>query len=131
MFSLAARTVVDLLSMHRTTKVLIEANQLSEAPLAEITPVPRSIPSSAGRQSRGITVAVPANLLVGEYMTRIDLATVLVDFLAVDAGWAGAGLKMEANSSEVGEHIGAPRTFGVLSSVLGRLEMLFARTSAR
>lgn len=123
--------MVDLLSMHRTTEVLIEANQLSEAPLAEITPVPRSIPSSAGRQSRGITVAVPANLLVGEDVTGIDLAAVLVDLLAVDARWTGAGFEMEADSSEVGEHVGAPRTFGVLSNVLGRLEMLFARMLTR
>lgn len=111
--------------------MLVEAYQLSEAPLAEITPVPRSIPSSAGCQIGGSTVAVPANLLVGEDVTGIDLATVLVDFLAVDAGRAGAGLKMEADSSEVGEHVGAPRTFGVLSSMYGRLEMLYARTSAR
>ncbi len=129
--STTSRTMVDFLSMHRTTEVLVEAVQLSKAPLAEITPVPGSIPSSAGRQSGGRAVAVPADLLVGEDVVRIDLAAVLVNLLAVDAGWAGARFEMEAYSSEVGEHVGAPRAFGVLSSVDGRLEMLFARTSAR
>lgn len=117
--------------MHRTTEVLVEASQLSEAPLAEITPVPRSIPSSAGRQRGGRAVAVPADPLVGEDMIGIHLAAILVNLLAVDAGWAGAGFEMEAYSSEVGEHVGAPRAFGVLASVDGRLEMLFTTISAR
>jgi len=109
--------MINFLSMHRTTEMLIEAIQLSEAPLAEITPVPSSIPSSAGRQSGGGAVAVPADLLVGEDVVGIDLAAVLVNLLAVDAGRTGAGFEMEAYSGEVGEHIGAPRALGVLSSV--------------
>lgn len=99
--------------------MLVETIQLGEPLLAEVAAVPRSIPSSAGRQSGGGTVAVPADLLVGEDMIGIDLTTVLVNLLTVDAGWAGAGFEMEADSSEVGEHFGAPRAFGVLASMDG------------
>lgn len=125
-----ARTMVDLLSMHRTTEVLVEASQLSEAPLAEITSVPGSIPSSASRQGCFGRVTVPADLFVGKEVVWIDLATVLVNLLAIDAGWAGAGLEVEADTGEVGEHVGAPRAFGILSSVDGGLEMLCAKTLA-
>lgn len=74
--------------------MLVEASQLSEAPLAEIAAVPRSIPSSAGRQSSSGTVTVPADLLVRENMIGVDLTTVLVNLLPIDTRWASARLEM-------------------------------------
>ena len=82
--------MIDFLPMRRTTEVLIQGVQGAKALLTEITTIARPVPGSAGGQLRGIgLLTVPLNLLVGEYMTGIHFAAVLIDFLAIDARCAG------------------------------------------
>lgn len=60
---------------------------------------------------------VPADLLVGEDMIWIDVPTILVDLLAVDAGCAGTGFEVETDAREVGEFVGTPWALDVLPGV--------------
>ena len=77
--------------MDRTTEVGIQASETTEALLTKRTTIRRSIPGcTSGHTCRLVLVGIPTNLLVGEYMIRIDFAAVLVDLLTVDAGCAGA-----------------------------------------
>lgn len=86
-FPPTARTMIDLLSMDRTSKMIIQIKQLPKTTLAQIASIPRSVPSGAGCiiSRRCCIVVVPANLLVGEDMIGVDLAAVLIDFGSVDA----------------------------------------------
>ncbi|KAL8719456.1 MAG: hypothetical protein Q9225_003545 [Loekoesia sp. 1 TL-2023] len=127
-FPLTARTMIDLLTMDRTTEVLVQSPQVREATLTEVASIPTAIPRRFGGQGgRARIIIIPADLLVGEDVVGVDLSTVLIDLLAVDAGGAGTGFEVEADTGEVGEHVGAPGTFDVLSCVDRRLEMLVAR----
>ena len=67
----------------------------------------------------GVLVVVPANTLVSEDVIRVDLAAVLSDFGAVDAGGAAAGFEMQTDAGKVGELVGAPGTFDVFADVHG------------
>lgn len=79
-------TMIHLLAMHRTTKVLVEPRQLRKPPLAWVAAVPGSIPRGASRQIGSRAIVVPAYFLVGGNVIGIDLSTILVNLLAVDAG---------------------------------------------
>ena len=68
---------------------------------------------------------MPADKLGGESVARIDLSTVLIDFLTVDPGGAGAGFEVEADSGEVSEMGGTPGAFGGFADVGGGFEVLF------
>ena len=83
--------MIDFLAMDRTTEVGVQASEITEALLTKRTTIPRSIPGcTSGHTCRFVLVGVPTNLLVGEYMSWIDFAAVLVDLLTVDAGRTGA-----------------------------------------
>ncbi len=60
---------------------------------------------------------VPANLLGGEDVSRVDVAAIPVDLLAGDAGCAGTGFEVEAYAGEVGEFVGTPWTLDVFAGV--------------
>ena len=63
----AARTVVDLLPMDRTSKMLIQRGQSTEVISAEIAAVSVVISSRIGGQRcRGGVIVVPADLIFGE-----------------------------------------------------------------
>lgn len=85
--------MIDFLPMCGTDEMLIQRAQGSEAVLAEVATVPGPVPSSTCSQcSRSSIIVVPANLLVGEEMVRIDFSAVLVDLLAIDTRCTGTGL---------------------------------------
>ncbi len=121
----AARTVVDILPMDRTSKMLIQRGQSTEAILAEVAAVPVAIPSRIGGQRcRGGVIVVPADLLVCEDVIGVNFPTVLVNLLAVDAGGASAGFEMKADASQVREHVGTPRAFGIFANMDRGFQML-------
>lgn len=62
---------------------------------------------------------MPADLLVGEQVSGVDLAAVVVDFLAVDARRAGAGFEVQADAGQVREFGGTPWAFGGFADVDG------------
>lgn len=70
---------------------------------------------------------MPADLLVGEDVVRVYLATVLVYLLAVDARGAGAGFEVDADAGQVGEFGGTPGAFDGFADVDGGFEMLRGR----
>ena len=74
---------------------------------------------------------MPSNELCGEDVTWVDLATVLVDFLAVDPRWTKAGLQVQAYAREVCEFARAPRALDVFPDMNRRLQMLFQERSVR
>ena len=74
---------------------------------------------------------MPSDELGGEDVTRVDLATVLIDLLAVDPRWTGAGFEVQAYAREVREFARAPRAFDVFPHMDGRLQMLIQERSVR
>lgn len=83
--------MVDLLPVHRAGEVLIQRAQGSEAVLAKVAAVAIAIPcSTSGQSSRSGLILIPSDLLCSEHMVRVDLAAILIDLLAIDAGYAGA-----------------------------------------
>lgn len=62
-------------------------------------------------------------------MVWVDLAAIVVDFSAVDAGGADSGFEVQADAGEVGEHVGAPRAFDIFALVDGGFEVLLQRMS--
>jgi len=124
---LAAGAMVILGLMRGAGEMLIEPTEQVEPFPTEVTAVEVAIPRRLCRNGGGAlaVVAVPADLLIGEDVTAVDLAAILVDFRAVDAGFAVAGLEMMADAREVGVLVGAPGAFDVLADVHGGLEMLF------
>ncbi|KAL8805524.1 MAG: hypothetical protein Q9182_001893 [Xanthomendoza sp. 2 TL-2023] len=128
-FAPTARAVIELLTMHRTFEMLIQATQGTEAILTQVTAIRGSVPGGTCGQSRGsLIVIVPANLFVGKDVARINLAAVLIDFRAIDTRGASARLEVDADTCQVSELIGTPRTLDILSSMDRRLEMLFHGT---
>ena len=72
----ATRTMVDLLTMHWTSKMLIQPSEAAKTPLTERTSIPSTIPRGRGGDiGGGIVVVVPADLLVGKDMIGIDFST--------------------------------------------------------
>ena len=120
------RTVVNLLPVRRTAQMLVQRPQRAEPVLAEVAAVPVAIPGGVCGKGGGIAIiiVVPADLLVGEDVVRIDFAAVAVNFLAVDAGGAGTGFEVQADAGEVGEFVGAPGAFDVTAGVDRGLKML-------
>ena len=122
------RTFITLLAMHRARQMLVQRCQIAETTLAEVASVTRAIPGRTGgvtarpivRRGRG----VPADLFRGEVVVRVDLAAIIVDFLAVDAGAAGPGFEVQADAGEVGELRGTPGAFDIFPHVDRGFEML-------
>lgn len=107
--------------------MLVQAVQLPESSGAEITAVVVAVPCCTGGNVvllRSLIRVVPTDLLVGEDVVPVDFAAVLVYFLPIDAGGAGAGFEMETDAGEVGEFLRTPGTFDVFPNVDGGLEML-------
>lgn len=78
--------MVDLLTMDRTAKMLVQGGQGAKAALTEVASITGPIPrSGSGKLGGSGIVVVPADLLVGEDMIWVDFAAVLVDFGAIDA----------------------------------------------
>lgn len=74
---------------------------------------------------------MPSDLLCGEDVIWVDLATVLIDLLAVDARRTDAGLEVQTYAREVCEFAGAPRAFDVFPDMDRRLQMLIGERSVR
>ena len=122
------RTFVTLLAMHRAGQMLVQRCQTAEAVLAEVASVPRAVPGRTSGVATSIIVrrgrGVPADLFRREEVVRVDLAAIIVDLLAVDAGAAGAGFEVQADAGEVGEFRGTPGAFDVFPHVDRGFEML-------
>lgn len=121
---LAPRAVVDAFFVRGAGEVLVQAGELVESAVAEIAAVEGAVPGGGAGHVRGavagvvvVGVVVPADALVGEDVVGVDLAAVEVDFGAGDARGAAAGFEVEADAGEVGEFVGAPGAFDVLSHV--------------
>ena len=118
--------MIALLRMRRARQVAVQALQRAEPRSAEIAAVAITIPSClCGISSSGRGRIVPADLLVGEDVVGVDLAAIGVDFLAVDAGGAGAGFEMDADAGEVGVFLGTPWAFYGFADVFGGFEVLY------
>lgn len=121
---LAPRAVVDAFLVRGAGEVLVQAGELVETAVAEVAAVEGAVPGGGAGHVRGavagvvvVVVVVPADALVGEDVVGVDLAAVEVDFGAGDARGAAAGFEVEADAGEVGEFVGAPGAFDVLSHV--------------
>lgn len=123
---LAPRAVVDAFFVRGAGEVLVQAGELVETAVAEVAAVEGAVPGGGAGHVRGavaggvvvvVVVVVPADALVGEDVVGVDLAAVEVDFGAGDARGAAAGFEVEADAGEVGEFVGAPGAFDVLSHV--------------
>lgn len=62
--------------------------------------------------------------LVREEVVAVDLSTILIYPLTIDAGGAAARFEMEGHAGEIGEFIRAPRAFDVLANMNRRFEVL-------
>lgn len=121
---LAPRAVVDAFLVRGAGEVLVQAGELVETAVAEVAAVEGAVPGGGAGHVRGavagvvvVGVVVPADALVGEDVVGVNLAAVEVDFGAGDARGAAAGFEVEADAGEVGEFVGAPGAFDVLSHV--------------
>ena len=74
---------------------------------------------------------MPSNLLCGEDVIWVDLATVSVDLLAVDPRRTDAGLEVQTYARQVYEFGRAPRAFDVFPGMDRRFEMLIKEKSVR
>ena len=113
--------------------MLVQRSQRVKSILAQITTVVGTVPSGTGGyvvggDGGGGLIFMPSDLLVGEDMVGIDFAAVLIDFLPVDAGCAGAGFEVETYAGEVGVFLGTPGAFYVFAGVDGGFEMLDYKT---
>lgn len=117
--------MVDAFLVRGAGEVLVQAGELVETAVAEVAAVEGAVPGGGAGHVRGavagvvvvVVVVVPADALVGEDVVGVDLAAVEVDFGAGDARGAAAGFEVEADAGEVGEFVGAPGAFDVLSHV--------------
>ena len=50
-------------------------------------------------------------------MIWVNVAAVLVDLLAVDAGCTAAGFQVQTDAGQIGEFVRAPRTLDILSDM--------------
>ena len=50
-------------------------------------------------------------------MIGVNIAAVLVDFLAVDTGCTSAGFQVQTDAGQIGEFVRAPRTLDILSDM--------------
>lgn len=119
---LAPRAVVDAFLVRGAGEVLVQAGELVETAVAEVAAVEGAVPGGGAGHVRGavagvVVVVIPADALVGEDVVGVDLAAVEVDFGAGDARGAAAGFEVETDAGEVGEFVGAPGAFDVLSHV--------------
>ncbi len=62
---------------------------------------------------------MPSDLFVGENMAWINFPTILIDIRAVDTRRAAPRLQVQTDAGQIGEFIGAPWTFDVLSDMYG------------
>ena len=74
---------------------------------------------------------MPSDLLCSENVIWVDLATVLIDLLAVDPRRTDAGLEVQTYAREVCEFAGAPRAFDVFPDMDRRFEMLIGERPVR
>ena len=74
---------------------------------------------------------MPSDELCSEDVTWVDLATVLIDLLAVDPRWTDTGLQVQAYAREVCKFARAPRALYVLPDMNRRLQMLFQERAVR
>ena len=72
-----------------------------------------------------------SDLLCGEDVIWIDLATVSINLLAVDPGRTHAGLQVQTYAREVCEFAGTPRAFDVFPNMDRRFQMLIRERSVR
>ena len=74
---------------------------------------------------------MPSDLLCGEDVIWVDLATVSIDLLAVDLRRTVAGLEVQTYAREVYKFGRAPRAFDVLPSMDRRFQMLIKESSCQ
>lgn len=117
-FLLTSRTVVNILTMCRTAKMLVQGSQGMKPILAKVAAEKGSVPRNVGSQRWRIRcIVVPPDLLVSEDVIGVHLLAVSVDLLPIDSRAARPRFKMQTDSSEIGEHVGTPRTLHILSNV--------------
>ena len=74
---------------------------------------------------------MPSDLLCGEDVIWVDLATVSIDFLAVDPRRTDAGLEVQTYAREVYKFGRAPRAFDVFPGMDRRFQMLVKKRCVR
>ena len=74
---------------------------------------------------------MPSNLLCGEDVIWVDLATVSIDLLAVDLRRTDAGLEVQTYARQIYEFGRAPRAFDVFPGMDRGFEMLIKEQSVR
>ncbi len=74
---------------------------------------------------------MPSDLLCGEDVIRVDLATISIDLLAVDPRRTDAGLEVQTYAREVYEFARAPRAFDVFPDMDRRFQMLIKERCVR
>lgn len=74
---------------------------------------------------------MPSDLLCGEDVIWVDLATVSIDLLTVDPRRTDAGLEVQTYAREIYEFGRAPRAFDVFPGMDRRFEMLNKERSVR
>ena len=72
---------------------------------------------------------MPSDLLCGEDVIWVDLATISIDLLAVDPRRTDAGLEVQTYAREVYKFGRAPRAFDVFPGMDRRLQMLIIERS--
>lgn len=114
-----ARAVIYLLTMGRTGKVLVEAGEFREPFAAEVATKTVPIPRCGRRDGRcfRLFVIVPLDLTICEDVTRIGLATVIVDLLRVDTGRTTAALEVQTNTGQIDKLARTPRAFDIVALV--------------